>query len=63
MNQWKRISSALSSFLTGAAELTPEQKVKLEQMEKDCTALLGAKKDNGRSSSSTSKSSPPRQTV
>jgi len=59
MNRWKRISSALSSFLTGTSELTPEQKAKLEQMEKDCTALLGAKEENGRDADATGKPSRP----
>jgi hypothetical protein len=63
MNRWKRISSALSSFLTGAAELTPEQKAKLDEMEKDCAALLRAKNENSRPGGTAAKPSPPRQTL
>ena len=35
MNILRRIVAALMSFLTGVPELTPRQKAKLEEMEKE----------------------------
>jgi len=59
MNRWKRISSAVSSFLTGATELTPRQKAKLDEMEKDCAALLRARSESSRPGGSSPTKEPP----